>query len=168
MTQINLLPWREKKREQEKKLFTTMLLAAALGAAILVILVNAYVLTLISKQKDRNQLLQKEISTLDQQIKEINTIKQNKKSLIAKMTIVQNIQSGRVLMVHMFDELTKVVPAGVYVTKLERNKDVITLWGYSESNTNISLLMNNIDKNKWIHNPVLAEIKKKDAEKQPE
>ncbi|HEL8420035.1 TPA: pilus assembly protein PilN, partial [Legionella pneumophila] len=74
MTEINLLPWREQKREQEKKLFTTMLLIGIIIAAAIVFLMNSYVSHLISNQMNRNQILQKEITALDEQIKEIKAL----------------------------------------------------------------------------------------------
>ncbi|CZR30091.1 Fimbrial assembly protein (PilN) [Legionella pneumophila] len=49
---------------------------------------------------------------------------------------------------------------------MQREHDVVTLWGYSESNTSISILMRNIEANVWIQNPVLTEIKKNVEKKQ--
>ena len=43
MTEINLLPWREQKREQEKKEFLTYLVVGVVGAIIIVFLINYYV-----------------------------------------------------------------------------------------------------------------------------
>jgi len=166
MTHINLLPWREKKREQDKKVFTTMLLAGGVIAALIVFLVNYYASNLVSNQTARNEILQKENTILDGQISEIKALKLIREGLISRMSIIQNLQSTRTLMVHLFDELIKVVPSGVYVIKLERQNDIVSLWGYSESNTNISFLMRNIEANVWIQNPVLTEIKKMDDKKQ--
>lgn len=167
MTEINLLPWREKQREQEKKLFTSMLLAGVVVAAFIVFLINSYATYLVDNQNTRNQTLQREINFLNDQIKEIKTLKQVREALISRMSIVQNLQSTRTLMVHLFDELIKIAPPGIYVYKLERKNDVVTLYGYSESNTNISILMRNIESNTWIQAPGLTEIKKMDDSTQP-
>ena len=157
----------KKKREQEKKMFTTLLICSGIFALFIVFVINYYASQLISVQTERNDLLQKEITILDGQIKEIKSLKQTRQALISRMAVVRNLQSTRTLMVHLFDELIKVVPAGVYVSKLERKNDIVTLWGYSESNTNVSNLMRNIERNDWIQNPALTEIKKMDDEKQP-
>ncbi|KGP64164.1 pilus assembly protein PilN [Legionella norrlandica] len=167
MTEINLLPWREQKREQEKKLFTTLLLIGIAASAAIVFLINSYASHLISNQTERNQSLQKEITSLDEQIKEIRALKQIREGLVSRMSIVRNLQSTRTLMVHLFDELIKITPPGIYITKLQREHDVVTLWGYSESNTSISILMRNIEANVWIQNPVLTEIKTNVEKKQP-
>lgn len=167
MTEINLLPWREQRREQEKKLFTSMLIGAVMGAVVIVFLINYYATSLVDNQTSRNQMLQKEINLLDDQIKEIKSLKLVRTALISRMSIVQNLQSTRTMMVHLFDELIKIAPSGIYVYKLERKSDVVTLWGYSESNTNISILMRNIESDPWIQSPVLTEIKKMDENKNP-
>ncbi len=166
MTKINLLPWREKQREQEKKIFTSLLLSAMVVAGFIVFLINSYASYLMDNQVARNHILQKEIADLDAQIKEIKTLKQVRLSLISRMIIIQNLQSTRTLMVHLFDELIKIVPSGIYVYKLERKNDEITLWGYSESNTDISILMKNIESDVWLQSPILTEIKKMDDSKQ--
>lgn len=165
MTEINLLPWRETKREHEKKQFTTMLLGALILAAGVVLLVNYYATSLVDGQTRRNQRLQDEITAFDKQIEEIKKLKEIREALVSRMTIVQNLQSTRTLTVHLFDELIKVVPDGVYLTQVQRIGDNITVLGYSESNSNVSIMMRNIEKNPWIRNPILTEIKKSETVK---
>lgn len=166
MTNINLLPWREKKREQEKKTFTTVLLSSVVISALIVFLVNYYADSLVSNQLGRNKILENEITVLDDQIKEIKSLKTVRAGLISRMAIVQNLQSTRTLMVHLFDELITVIPSGIFLTKVERKNDVVTLWGYAESNTNVSDLMENIEKSDYMQNPVLIEIKNMEDKKQ--
>lgn len=143
-----------------------MALIGIIIAVVIVFLINYYAVHLKNNQTLRNEMMRLEITRFDEQIKEIKTLKQVREGLISRMSIVQNLQSTRTLMVHLFDELIKVMPQGVYVTKLERQNDVVSVWGYAESNTNISLLMRSIENNAWIQSPVLTEIKKMDEKKQ--
>lgn len=167
MTQINLLPWREQKREQEKKLFALMALACILIACFIVFLINSYASDLVSNQIERNQMLQREINTMNTQLKEIKVLQAVRATLISRMSIVRNLQSTRTLMVHLFDELIKVIPVGVYLIKIEGKNNIISVSGYSESNTYVSQIMKNIESNEWIHSPILSEIKKMDEKNQP-
>lgn len=160
MTQINLLPWRELRREQEKKQFTLYFAFGLIGAVIMVLLMNTYAKQLIEDQSARNEILQKEIQVLNKQTKEIEQIKALRLALIARMNIVQNLQSTRILTVRLFDELIKILPDGVFLTKMERSGDRIILLGYAESSSSISILMRNIEHNPWIYQPDLTEIKK--------
>ncbi|WP_133127112.1 PilN domain-containing protein [Legionella nagasakiensis] len=164
MTEINLLPWRELKREREKKQFTIYLFLALISAAAVVFLINIYAKQLIEHQSSRNQLLENEITRLKQQIKEIEEIKAIREALIARMIIIQNLQATRSLTVRLFDELIKIMPDGVFLTYVERKEDKITILGYAESNSNISQLMRNIENNNWIKEPYLTEIKKTQEE----
>lgn len=86
MTRINLLPWREKKRAQAKKLFTLMIALCALSGFFIVFAVNYYVSKSVEKQTIRNQLIQKEINSQEEQIKKIDKIK---KALVTSMSIGQ-------------------------------------------------------------------------------
>ena len=160
MSTINLLPWRELKREHEKKQFTIFLAFGLVAAAVVVFFINSYATNRVDNQISRNQRLENEITQLEKKIKEIAEIKKLRQALIARMGIVQNLQATRILMARLFDELVNITPDGVYLTKFERAGNKITLTGYAESNSNISQLMRKIMSNQWIQNPELTEIKR--------
>lgn len=164
MTTINLLPWREIRREQEKKQFMTLLMLVAMCAISFVFMINYYASGMVEDQRQRNERLQEEITAFNAQIVEIKQLKEVRDSVISRMKIVHGLQARRTLTVHLFDELIKVLPDGVYLTELRREEDRITVQGYSESNSNISILMRNIQQNPWIQDPVLTEIKRTDDE----
>ena len=168
MTNINLLPWREKKREQEKKQFAIYLFIRLIAAVLVVGLIDYYAKNLVNAQTQRNQRLKDEIAQFERQIKEISELKKLRQALIARMNIVQNLQATRALTVRLFDEIIKILPDGVYLNQVERIGNKVTLLGYAESNTNISLLMRNIEGNAWIQDPVLTEIKKTSEAKKPD
>jgi len=160
MTEINLLPWRETKREQEKKRFTVYLFLGIISAAVIVFLINYYATSLVSDQTARNQRLKDEITKFENQIKDISGIKKMRQALVARMKMVQNLQASRALTVRLFDEIIKIMPDGAYLTHIGRVGDKVTLKGHAESNTNISQIMRNIESSSWIQNPELTEIKK--------
>ncbi|MFT4058344.1 MAG: PilN domain-containing protein [Legionella sp.] len=168
MTQINLLPWREQKRTQEKKIFIILLLACVTTVGAIVFLVNCYTSDLVSNQITRNQMLRQEIMIYDAQIKEIKHLEKVRGILISRISIVRNLQSMRVLIVHLLDELIKVTPAGIYLTHIEGKNNQITLTGFSQSNTFVLQEMKNIEKSDWIRNPILNEIKKRNDKNQRE
>ena len=160
MTQINLLPWRELKREQEKKRFTTYLAITLAISVVIVFLGNYYVAAKVEEQTALNNRLDDEITEYKKQISEIKNLRTLRQGLIARMKIVQNLQITRILTVRLFDELITILPDGVYVNRMDRVGDKITLSGYTESNSSISRLMQNIELSQWIQLPVLTEIKK--------
>ena len=145
------------------------MIAGALVIAVgIVVILNYYMNTIIDHQTQRNHRLKQEISRFDRQIAEIKKLQEVKQALISRMNIIQNLQATRPLTVHLFDELIKVMPDGIYITKLERKGNVVTVNGFSESNSTISLLMRRIEKDQWIRLPVLTEIKKSKNDKKRE
>lgn len=166
MTRINLLPWREQQREQEKKRFILFLLAGVVLASFIVFLIHCYASNRVNNQISRNQMVQQEIVVYDRQLKEIKNLEKVRSRLFSRMSIVRNLQSTRTLMAHLFDELIKVTPLGVYISKIEGKNNIISLSGYAESNTSVSLEMKNIENDVWLHRPVLREIKNRDDKSQ--
>ncbi len=165
MAEINLLPWRETRREHEKKQFSIYLLAGLGFSIVVVFLFYSYAISMVDDQTQRNQRLKNEIITLNKQIKDISVLKKLRQALIARMNIVQDLQATRILTVRLFDELINITPNGVYFYRIERTANKVKLLGYSESNTSISRLMRNIQASAWIQDPELTEIKKTEETK---
>lgn len=154
-TRINLLPWREIRRQEQDR----QLLSASIGAWLLMGLTVFYgwyyMNGLIEHQNKRNDYLRTEISTLDRKIAEINKLKERKQALIARMEIIQQLQQDRTQIVHVFDDLVRKLPKGVYLTGLAKKNKQITLKGMAQSNARVSHLMNNLDSSDWFTNPNL-------------
>jgi type IV pilus assembly protein PilN len=161
-TRINLLPWREIRRQEQDR----QLLSASVGAWLLMGLVVFYgwyyMNGLIDHQNKRNEYLSTEIAKLDERIAEINKLKERKQALIARMEIIQQLQQNRTQIVHVFDDLVRKLPKGVYLTGLAKKNNQITLKGMAQSNARVSHLMNNLDSSDWFTNPNLDIVNAQD------
>jgi type IV pilus assembly protein PilN len=165
MFAINLLPWRKLQRKKEKKKLLLTYLAVLLTLGSIILLKDYYASSLLEKQSQRNQRLRDEINHFNRQLQEIKQLQKQRDALISQMKFVNQLQLARLLIVHLFDELVKLVPEGIYLNKVEKTSDQITLQGFSESNSAVSLLMQGIEQNQWMQNPVLGEIKKEQGGK---
>ena len=165
MTEINLLPWREQKREQDQKQFIIYLVISFVSAAVVVFLMYLYASSLVDMQTEQNDRLKSEITKLDAQLNEITQLKKLRMALIARMNIVQNLLATRILTVRLMNEIIRILPDGVYLYHLDRVGEKVTMLGYAESNSDISQLMRNIEWSDLIQDPELTEIKKTADEK---
>ncbi|MAX50752.1 MAG: pilus assembly protein PilN [Methylophaga sp.] len=147
MAHINLLPWREERREERQKQFYLAMGATFLFAALIFYLVMSYANSLISEQNQRNTLLQTEIAKLDIKIKEIQDLEQQKKRLLARMQVIQDLQESRPKVVKVFDSIARVVPEGIHLEKVVRTGNTITFSGTAESNARVSVFMRQLDEN---------------------
>ena len=76
MTQINLLPWREKEREDKKRYFFAAIGIAAISSVLIMVFSHITIEGLIDNQLQRNSKLQNEIKIFDRQITEIAFLEQ--------------------------------------------------------------------------------------------
>jgi type IV pilus assembly protein PilN len=159
MAKINLLPWREALRKQQQQRFFAVIGAATLASCFLVFLIYLYIEDLKDYQTSRNSLLKNEIAVVDKKIQEIKDIEEKKSKLLSKIELIQKLQESRPEVVHLFDELAKITPDGVYLSKFSQLGDTLTLEGKAESNARVSALMRAIDSSPWLNSSVLGVIK---------
>jgi len=165
MPRVNLLPWRESDRKRRRQEFL-LSIGAAVASAALVTLIGRFEMNgAIAHQAARNKELEKDISKLDDQIKEIEGLERQKQALIARMQIIETLQRSRPEIVHVFDELVHVLPEGVYLTFLKQSGSRIEMRGIAQSSTRVSTFMRNIDSSEWLADPSLqiVETKARDA-----
>jgi type IV pilus assembly protein PilN len=165
MPRINLLPWRDSLRKQKRQEFI-LSIGAAIATAALVTLVGRWQMSAaIEHQNGRNQILNDEIAQLDKQIQEIVGLENQKRKLLARMEIIETLQRSRPEIVHIFDEIVRTLPEGVYLTYLKQSGTRIEIRGVAQSSTRVSAFMRNIDNSQWLADPSLqvVETKGRDA-----
>ena len=159
MVRINLLPWRNELRKKKQKEFYLGLAAGAVFACFVLLIVFLYIEGLKEYQVRRNSLLQGEITILDKKIQEIKDIEEKKNKLLTKIELIQKLQESRPEVVHLFEELSKTTPEGIYLTKITQSGNTITFDGKAESNARVSAFMRAIDNSSWLNSAVLSVIK---------
>jgi len=161
MPRINLLPWREQQRKDRKLAFTVGVGAAVLAAAVATFAGYLYVGSLIQDQQNRNERLRGEISTLDRQIEEINSLEAQKQKFIARMQIIEKLQRSRPEIVHVFDTLVRTMPDGTYLTAITQSQHRFKIQGVAQSATRVSSLMRNLNASSWLKEPELEVVESK-------
>ena len=161
MIRINLLPHREAKRKQNKIAFFRLLAVAGVFAAVIAFLIWGYIGHLISDQDDRNGLIKTEITKLEHDIAEIESLRDDIAALKARQQAVEDLQSDRNQPVYLFDELVKQVPEGVFLRSFKQEGQKVVLVGTAQSNERVSDLLRNLNENNspWMEKPELVEIK---------
>lgn len=159
MAQINLLPWRDERRQELKKEFLTILaMVFAVGIAV-VVLADRVVNGQIDHQRSRNNYLNQHIKELDKQVAEIKELERERQRLIERMRVIQELQGNRPIIVRILDQLVRTVPDGVFYNRLVTKDKVITINGVAESNNRVSSLMRRLDASDWLANPNLDAVR---------
>ncbi|MBV6448414.1 PilN domain-containing protein [Nitrosomonas sp.] len=159
MIRINLLPHRELKRKARQQQIAIFAGVVSFLGVLVVWGVYTIIAGNIEYQNARNQFLQSRIAVLDREIAEIRNIKAQTQELLARKHVVETLQNSRSEVVHLLDQLARLLPDGVYLHSVKQNGQNITLVGYAQSNAWISMLMRNLESSPWLESPLLVEIK---------
>lgn len=158
MPRINLLPWREEERKRRQRDFGMALGGAVLAGVAVVMLTMLAYSQMISGQEHRNTRLTEEINELQRSIEEIDGLERQKERLLARMEIIDQLQKSRPEVVHLFDELTRQLPEGVYLTSVKQTGSRLEIRGVAQSSTRVSALMRHVDASEWLKDPEVQRV----------
>src|SRR3569833_2067544 len=158
MPRINLLPWREGQRKERKLAIAVAMGVAAVAACVTAVFAYLMMGSMIQAQVRRNDQLRTEIKAVDKQIEEINNLENAKQKFISRMKIIEQLQRSRPEIVHVFDEIVRTLPDGVYLTSVKQNAAKLKFEGVAQSCTRVSSFLRNIDGSDWLKNPELEGV----------
>lgn len=158
MANINLLPWREELREVRKQEFLVGLGTTVAIAAVILFVGDRVVNSFIDNQTALNNYLREQIASLDSEIAQIRELQRQKSELTERMSVIQELQGNRPVIVRLFDELVRTLPEGVYYNNITRVDDQISFQGVAESNNRVSALLRSLDDSDWFESPNLEQI----------
>lgn len=159
MMRINLLPHREIRRKQQQQQFLMALTLVAIVGAVVAGGIYYYLEEENANHVSRNKYLTEEIAKVDKEIEEINRLKEQTASLLARKQVVETLQGNRSETVHLLDQLVRQLPDGMYLSQVKQQGSKITVNGVTQSQARVSTLMRNLESSQKLGNPALVEIK---------
>ena len=163
MPRINLLPWREAERKKRQRDFLVAMGGAVVAGIVVVMLTIFAYAQMITGQKARNDRLTAEIVELEKSIEEIDGLERQKERLLARMEIIEQLQKSRPEIVHLFDEMVRQLPEGVYLTGMKQTGARVEIRGVAQSSTRVSALMRQIDSSEWMDDPEVERVETKQS-----
>ncbi len=163
MARINLLPWRAERRKQREREFYMMLGATAVVAVLAVFFASYWMGMRIDNQNERNAYLTEQITSLDKDIETIKNLEKVRSQLLARKEIIEDLQSNRSQMVHLFDQLSRTIPDGTRLTSLNQAGDKLTLEGLAESSTRVATYMRSLENSTYLGKADLAKIESQEG-----
>lgn len=144
-TKINLLPWREDHLSFENRKFG-LVAGIIFVVGILCSFAMTAALDIYNHALNKDvRYLESEISGLRVQIREIKGLKTQKEILLKKMMVIHELQSDRLNIVKLFNNLAESVPDSIFLNQVTRRNNSIEIKGVSENNPSISRLMRNLE-----------------------
>jgi len=156
---VNLLPHREERRQALRQQFYALSGLVAVLAGLIWFIGFSFINNMIERQAEKNSFLKGEIAVLDKQIEEIRKLKEQTESLLQRKQVIESLQANRTETVHLFNELARQLPSGIYLKSIKQEGQKVTLVGNAQSNARVSALMHNLEESPILERPVLIEIK---------
>ena len=158
MAKINLLPWRQERRAEQQKILLRITGLSAFCILLAVVAIHLEISRQISSQYKRNNYIRAEITKVETQLTEIRNLEKSKRQLLDRMKIIQQLQQNRPEVVHLFDEIARKIPEGVFLLSLSQTGKQLKIEGMAQSNARVSDFMRNIASSEWMSNPRLDVI----------
>lgn len=158
MAHVNLLPWREAQRQRHKKQYIGSLVVISILVLAVFWILGEVIEQQIRNQNSRNNYLEQQIGVLDTQIDRIKDIRSSKAEIAQRMALIEQLQVSKNVSPIVFDELARIVPAGVSFEKLSRSGNLIEIVGISESNNRLSSFMRNLEQSDVFTSGILSSI----------
>ena len=105
------------------------MLGAVVVMAGVIVLVHINLSGQIGAQESRNSYLDQQIALVDKEIAEIKGLEQEKEKLLARMNVIQELQSRRPQIVRLFDDIPRLLPDGAYLSSIEQSGQQILMQG---------------------------------------
>lgn len=155
---INLLPHRQIKRAERQRQFGVMAAAVVAIGIVVIFFGYSYISTQLNSQKSRNQRLQDAIVKLDNDIKEIDGLKEKINELKERIQAVESLQNNRSMAVVILDELARRLPEAVTIRSLRQSGELISLEGEADTNARVASLMASLSASSVLVSPQLIQI----------
>ena len=152
MAKINLLPWRDELRIKRNNEFV----AYCVGALLLGVTAAGgswfYYDQKLQDQEQANQLIISTNQNLDVQLKSLEGLQEQRNAIVERMKLIQGLQTQRPIAVHLIDEIVRVTPSDMYITKFVRSGDKFTIEGKAASPNTVAELLRNLEASTWYRN----------------
>ncbi|RLJ67935.1 PilN domain-containing protein [Sulfurisoma sediminicola] len=159
MIRVNLLPHREEKRKARRTQFYALSGMVVVLAALIWFFGFLTIGRWIAAQDEKNAFLKKEVAVLDKDIAEIKRLREQTEIMLSRNRVIESLQATRAETVHLFTELARWVPEGIYLKSVKQTGRRITLIGYAQANARVSELMQKLDASPLLERPELIEIR---------
>lgn len=158
MTALNLLPWRERRRQRRRRAFVVGLVSS-LVAALAVLAVGWHINGgALEAARDQNARLAARIAALDRRLLALASTERSNAEMETRIGALRRLDGERLDTVRVLSELASAVPPGLRYTALARRGGVISVRGTADAESSISAFMRNLARSARFGAPSLQNI----------
>ena len=158
IARINLLPWRQRRRDRQRRAFFVQLGGVFAGSACLVLLAALFLDGRIASQDARNEFLGSSLVELRRQADAIDEVRRRTDETLERLQALTDLRRDRTRTVRILEELARTVTPGVHYRSVVKRGSHITARGVARSNHAVSALMRSLEASERFDAPRLKGI----------
>lgn len=162
---INLLPWRDKKREQMRRFFFFKLIGSFCLSLLFILTFFMAADVKLDTQLARNARLKQELMSLDITLAQVEDQSHKKDILNQRLNLVNRLQKQRNNTTLLLNLLSELLPNEVVLEKVSTEGAAVTLKGRSQTNGKLAELLARLEQSDKADKVQIHSIIKKDQKK---
>lgn len=163
MIRINLLPSKRKKT----LVLPPAIIYGMVAVCIIIVAVIAFTIYLnkqiAAKQADISTKEQKLIK-LKAALEEVKNYERNNNEYREKNRVIEQLKKNQIVPLRLLDEVSEMLPKGVWLTSLDDKSGVVSIEGYAFSNSDLVTYVQNLKGSKYLADVMLVESRQAEIE----
>jgi len=160
MIHINLLPYRDARRQRQILRYLAVAISAIGITLLLVLAAHSYESMQLADAQTRLQDVRDKNNALVAKIGELSKFKEVQTEVQKKLDLMNNLQQDRFRSLYTLLGLSSAIPRNVWLTKVKESSGKIRLSGLGKSNRAVSTFMRALEKEKGFSGVNLKLIKR--------
>lgn len=144
MIKVNLLPVKRKKKAKPLPTFLVVTIGISIAAVAVMIYLNFYFKGVVSERKARVAANERTLGELANKIKAVNDFEKLNADYKKRKGIIEELGKNKSLPVKILDEISRLLPDGVWLTSMEIKGSDLTLACTGFNNTDVVNFVNNL------------------------
>ena len=163
MIRINLLPSKRKKAFLLPPVFIYGIIAMVV--VIIVILAGTFFMNnqISSKQADLSEKEQT-LKKLQAALEEVKNYEKDNKDYRDKNSIIEQLKKNQIVPLRLLDEVSEMLPKGVWLTSLTDKGGIVSLEGFAFTNSDLVSYVQNLKGSKYFTEVMLVESRQTQME----
>ena len=167
MIKVNLIPVKRKKKAKPLPTFILTMVIVTIGVSIVMAYLFFFFNSRLSAKKAEFAAKEKQIAELKEKIKAVENFEQLNKTFQQRNDIIEQLSKSRSVPVKLLDEISNLLPNGIWFQTMTVSGDNVSIDGYGFTNTDIVSYVDNVKNSKIFTDVYLQESRSTNIETAP-
>lgn len=167
MIKVNLLPVKRRKKPKPIPAFMVTMILVTISVGIIMAYLVFFFNSRLEAKKVQFKENEKKIAEIKEKIKAVENFEQVNKLFQQRTSIIEQLRKNQSIPVKLLDEISKLLPNGVWLQTMTMSGENINIDGYAFANSDVVSYVDNLKNSKIFTEIYLQESKSSTIEKIP-